>query len=96
MYAPRVFVSMLAVLVVFAVSSFFISGSVLSAIIQTVICAVLIQAGYFIGVLYLVRRERLHAGHATASDRFARMSLNSGKRDELHPSAARNFPASDS
>jgi exopolysaccharide production repressor protein len=57
MYAPRVFVSMLGALGVFAVATYVLSGSVSGTLIKTVICAILLQAGYFGGVLYLVWKE---------------------------------------
>ncbi|KRB61949.1 exopolysaccharide production repressor exox [Rhizobium sp. Root708] len=57
MYAPRVFVSMLGALGVFAVATYWLSGSLSGTIIKTVICVILLQAGYFGGVLYLVWKE---------------------------------------
>jgi exopolysaccharide production repressor protein len=53
MYAPRVFVSMIGALAVFAVATYFLTGSLSTTIIETVICAILLQVGYFAGVLYL-------------------------------------------
>lgn len=58
MYAPRVFVSMLATLAVFAVAAYVMSGSFWTALGETVLCAVILQVGYFIGIVYLVRREK--------------------------------------
>ncbi|WP_353939186.1 exopolysaccharide production repressor protein [uncultured Agrobacterium sp.] len=58
MQAPRVFISMICALLVFAVATYFIHGSVYTAFIQTLICLVIIQVGYFIGVVYLVSREK--------------------------------------
>jgi hypothetical protein len=95
MYAPRVFISMLGVLVAFAVSSYLMSGSAFTAFIQTLICAVVIQAGYFIGVVYLVRREKLLADQKIPPETVARRARSTEKRDELHANAATNFPASD-
>ncbi len=57
MYAPRVIFSMLGALAVFAVATYWLNGSLSGTAIKTVICAVLLQAGYFGGVLYLVWRE---------------------------------------
>ncbi|TDK39822.1 exopolysaccharide production repressor exox [Rhizobium deserti] len=95
MYAPRVFVSMLAVLIVFAVSTYSMSGSLLSALIQTLICAVIIQTGYFIGVVYLVHREKLQTQRNTPSDLLLRMNPGQSKGAELHGTTATNFPARD-
>ncbi|TXI00011.1 MAG: exopolysaccharide production repressor exox [Rhizobium sp.] len=58
MYAPRVFISMLGTLVVFAIATYFLTNSLWTTLIETVICAVLLQIGYFLGVLYLVWKER--------------------------------------
>ena len=40
----------------FAVATYLITGSVWTTLLDTVICAVLVQAGYFAAVLYLVWR----------------------------------------
>ncbi len=58
MYAPRVFISMLGTLVVFAIATYFLTNSLATTLIETAICAVLLQIGYFLGVLYLVWKER--------------------------------------
>ncbi|MGK6311578.1 exopolysaccharide production repressor protein [Neorhizobium sp. DT-125] len=96
MYAPRVFVSMTGVLIVFAVAAYFMTGSAYTALIQTLICAVLLQAGYFIGVLYLVRREKkLREGGLPAEAASAKSSKDSSRRDGLRADAAPNLPAGD-
>ena len=56
MYAPRVFISMLGALIVFAIATYALTGSISMTFWQTVISAVLLQIGYFIGVLFLVSR----------------------------------------
>jgi len=56
MYAPRVFLSMLGALIVFAIVTYVLTGSIGTALWQTVVSAVLLQVGYFVGVLILVRR----------------------------------------
>lgn len=95
MYAPRVFASMLAVLAVFGVSSYLINGSILTALIQTLICTVLIQAGYFVGVLYLVRREKQRSQGVIGREPIMRLAVEREKRDDIRTSAARNFHAHD-
>ncbi|HXV30443.1 MAG TPA: exopolysaccharide production repressor protein [Sinorhizobium sp.] len=57
MFAPRFLVSMLGALTAFAIATYFLTGSLATAAIQTLICAVLIQVGYFIAVLFLVWKE---------------------------------------
>jgi len=54
MYAPRVFFSMAFALLIFAVASFFLTHSLWTVLINTVIAAILLQVGYFGGVLYMV------------------------------------------
>ncbi len=96
MYAPRVFASMVTVLVVFAVSSYLINGSIMTAFIQTVICTVIIQTGYFIGVLFLVRREKLRSEGVPSRPAMMLRSLELDSRDDIRSTTARNFPAHDS
>ncbi|WP_429817724.1 exopolysaccharide production repressor protein [Ensifer sp. B1-9] len=57
MYAPRVLASMLGALAVFAIVTYFLNGSLASTLLQTAICAVLMQVGYFLAVLYLVWKK---------------------------------------
>lgn len=57
MFAPRVFVSMVGALGVFAMGTYFLTGSAWTTTWQTLACAVLLQAGYFIAVLALVAKE---------------------------------------
>ncbi|MBP1842743.1 hypothetical protein J2046_000997 [Rhizobium petrolearium] len=96
MYAPRVFVSMTGVLIVFAVSAYFMSGSFYTAFIQTLICALLLQVGYFIGVLYLVRREKkLREENISSEAASIKNSKDGSRRDGLRADAAPNLPASD-
>lgn len=54
MYGPRVFVSMIGALLVFAIATYVMNGSFWTTVLQTALCAVLLQLGYFIGVLFLV------------------------------------------
>lgn len=58
MYAPRVFISMAGTLIVFAIATYFLTHSLSITLIETVICAVLLQMGYFAGVVFLVWKER--------------------------------------
>ncbi|MBR2689786.1 MAG: exopolysaccharide production repressor protein [Aquamicrobium sp.] len=47
----------IAVLVAFAVASYAITQSAWTTFIQTLICAVIIQVGYFIAILFMVWRS---------------------------------------
>jgi exopolysaccharide production repressor protein len=72
MFAPRVFVSMLGALAVFAIVTFLLTGSAWTTAWQTLACAVLLQAGYFVTVLALVikegkNRRKMTQGQSAAS-----------------------------
>lgn len=72
MFAPRVFASMIGALTVFAIVTYLLNGSLTSTLIQTLICAVLMQIGYFLAVVFLVwkkarERERQAAESARAT-----------------------------
>ncbi|MBB3569909.1 exopolysaccharide production repressor protein [Rhizobium sp. BK491] len=92
MYAPRVFFSMLGTLIVFAIATYFLTNSLSTTLIETAICAVLLQIGYFLGVLYLVWKERkahealLNENKGPASiqedSKVAGLSASSLKRSE--------------
>lgn len=57
MYGPRVFISMIGTLAVFGVATYALTGSLSGTLLRTLICAFLLQVGYFAGVLFLVWRE---------------------------------------
>jgi exopolysaccharide production repressor protein len=84
-YAPRFFVSMLFALVAFAVVTYFATGSIATTAIQTLVCAVLIQIGYFLTTLFLVSRE--------AKARRAEMEGGVRARQDLDKTAS-NVPVS--
>jgi exopolysaccharide production repressor protein len=94
MYAPRVLISMTIVLLVFAVSAYLISGSAYTAFINTLICAVIVQIGYFIGVLYLVSREKKLREQGLSTESAAAKPKDS-RRDGLRADTAPNLPAGD-
>jgi exopolysaccharide production repressor protein len=89
MYAPRVFVSMMAVLIVFAVAAYLTTGSLFTALGETLLCAIILQVGYFIGIVYLVHREKSGAGQDRNSDtRSSRQAQDDLGRDEIRADAA--------
>jgi exopolysaccharide production repressor protein len=53
---------MLGALAVFAVATYWLGGSLSGTAIKTVICAILLQTGYFGGVLFLVWKEARSGG----------------------------------
>jgi exopolysaccharide production repressor protein len=48
---------MIGALVAFAIATYFLTDSFIRTLVETVICAILLQIGYFLGVLYLSWRE---------------------------------------
>ncbi len=60
----------LGVLVVFAVVTYVVTQSPWTTLVNTVICAVIIQLGYFVAILVMVRRspERGKAGMAAGKE----------------------------
>lgn len=92
MYAPRVFVSMVGVLLTFAVASYWMSGSFWTVLFQTALCAIILQIGYFIGVLYLVRREKQQRD---GQENPGELRTESRIRDDHHPETGANLKISD-
>jgi exopolysaccharide production repressor protein len=62
------FRGLIAVLVVFGVVTYVVTDSIWTTLIQTAICAVLIQLGYFVVVLYMVRREPRGGGRKATGE----------------------------
>jgi exopolysaccharide production repressor protein len=56
MSLPRFILGLLATLLVFAAGTYFLTGSVWQTIFGTLLCALVIQVGYFLIVLFLVLR----------------------------------------
>ncbi|PYE88798.1 exopolysaccharide production repressor protein [Phyllobacterium leguminum] len=54
---PKFLIGMLGVLIAFAATTYAMTNSFWTTVTQTVVCAVLIQIGYFGAVLFLVMRE---------------------------------------
>ncbi len=55
---PNFLVGMFGVLIAFAITTYVLTQSLWATIVQTLICAVVIQVGYFAVVLFLVAREK--------------------------------------
>jgi exopolysaccharide production repressor protein len=95
MYAPRFFVSMTCVLLVFAGVTYWMTGSLYSTFLQTIVCAVILQLGYFAGVLYLVRRETIQRRNANADAVQARRPTDSRNSDTLPAEVASRLEVTD-
>jgi exopolysaccharide production repressor protein len=71
---------LVVVLLVFAITTYVITQSLWTTLIQTVICAVLLQVGYFVAVLFLVWRS---AGRPEAEETAKNETLqNLPKEDQ--------------
>lgn len=57
MSLPRFVLGFLATLLAFAATSFFLTGSVWKTFLGTLLCALVIQVGYFLIVLFFVLRN---------------------------------------
>ncbi len=86
MYAPRVFLSMVCVLLVFAAVAYWLSGSVSTVILATIVCAVLLQVGYFLGILFMVRQEKRMRDQGV--ERAAKTAGEVHARDDIHADVA--------
>jgi exopolysaccharide production repressor protein len=58
MSLPRFLLGMLGVLFVFAIATYVATQSAWTTFIQTLLCAVLIQIGYFVAILFMVWRSK--------------------------------------
>ena len=74
MRLPRFVLGMLGVLLAFAVVTYYLTGAFWATVLQTIVCAVLVQAGYFVVILFLVSRTRApqHDGRPSGSARKPR------------------------
>lgn len=76
---------LVVVLLVFAITTYLITGSAWSTFIQTVICAILVQVGYFAAVLFLVwRSDRRLKSEASTLKSDAKGDQPTAKVGELH------------
>jgi hypothetical protein len=76
---------LVGVLIVFAVANYVITQSLWTTLVNTVICAVLIQIGYFIAVLFLVWRAGASEKQA---ENAARTERATAEPKESRPEAA--------
>ncbi|WP_377296834.1 exopolysaccharide production repressor protein [Rhizobium sp. SGZ-381] len=88
MYGPRVIASMSIVLVVFAVATYFLQGSAVATFWQTILCAILLQTGYFLCVLFLVSRERAARVRKAAESGSVSRSSDGAISGEIRPSTS--------
>ncbi|MFT4183198.1 MAG: exopolysaccharide production repressor protein [Rhizobium sp.] len=89
MYAPRVFISMAGTLAVFAIATYFLTHSLSVTLIETVLCAILLQVGYFAGVVFLIWKER-NARNASLNEGAAGMPARDGDKVGGLPAANLN------
>ena len=82
MGAPRVFAGMFVALIVFAVVTYYVTGSLFVTILETIAAAILLQLGYFFCVVFLIWRQSKHT--VVASDSEGIIAADA-KREENHP-----------
>lgn len=93
MYAPRVFASILGVLIVFAIATYALTGSIGTTLWQTGVSAVLLQVGYFVGVLILVARAERSKRTGGTQNESVKSDQDGGKSGPL-PVSHLNTPES--
>jgi exopolysaccharide production repressor protein len=79
MYAPPVFFAMFCLLLVFAVMTYVVSGSILTTVFRTFISSLCLQTFYCAVVLCLALRH--------AKERKAKLTQNRGPDEAPHASA---------
>jgi xanthine/uracil/vitamin C permease (AzgA family) len=84
MSAPHVFFVMFCLLLVFAIVTYGVSGSIVVTAIRTVISAMCLQVGYGAVVVYLVRRQvRERKSKLTKSRNSDEAPVSSRKKTDL-------------
>ncbi|MEP9399396.1 exopolysaccharide production repressor protein [Mesorhizobium sp. KR2-14] len=61
------FRGLVGVLIAFAITTYIVTQSVWTTFVQTVICAVLLQAGYFAAVLFMIWRASAEPAQTEAN-----------------------------
>lgn len=84
MYGPRALISMAAVLFVFAGVTYLRTASAWTTFWQALLCALILQIGYFICLLVLVRLERARMRRETSDSPSATRTSESVRGDDLH------------
>lgn len=87
MHAPKVFFSMIGALLVFAATTYYLSGSLSDTIIKTVVAAVIVQVGYFAVIVYFVAREAKARKAALGKQEQARASQPEASKAPSLPEA---------
>ncbi|MBB4955107.1 exopolysaccharide production repressor protein [Agrobacterium vitis] len=94
MHAPKVFFCMIGAILIFAATTYYVSGSVSDTIIKSIIAAIILQVGYFMAIVYFVSKEAKARKAALGSEEQARTTQqDTGKmaaRPEASQTAMRN------
>lgn len=90
MKLPRFVLGLIGALLAFFVVTYLLTGSLWSSILETVLCAILIQVGYFIVMLLMVARTK---PGETASERSPEGDAHSVEDRPANPSHARKINA---
>ncbi|MBC8129331.1 MAG: exopolysaccharide production repressor protein [Rhizobiaceae bacterium] len=80
---------MMSTLLVFGVTTYVLSGSLWTTTWQTALCAVIIQVGYFIGILFMVWQA---GGDAMRAEAMTADVTASGGTDETAAGSSSRVP----
>ncbi len=79
MSAPRVFAGMFVTIIVFAIVTYCMTGSLVITVLESIAAAILLQLGYFLCIGYLVWKQAKRAAASGAANLIDRAE---GVRDE--------------
>ena len=92
MSAPRVFAGMFVTIIVFAIVTYCMTGSLVITVLESIAAAILLQLGYFLCIGYLVWKQAKRAAASGATDLInSAESLRDNKISHL-PSTPFNQP----
>lgn len=80
MSAPRVFAGMFVTLIVFAIVTYCMTGSLVTTVLESIAAAILLQMGYFLCVGFMVWKQAKRPAAASESDSAA--VLDDGREEK--------------
>jgi exopolysaccharide production repressor protein len=87
MHAPKVFFSMIGALLIFAATTYYLSGSLSDTIIKSIIAAIVLQVGYFVAIVYFVAKEAKARKAALGEQEKVRASPSEASQSPSIPEA---------
>jgi len=83
MSAPRVFAGMFVTIIVFAIVTYSMSGSLVMTVLESIAAAILLQLGYFICVGFMVWKQAKRAAKRGESEAISAEGARDEKRAHL-------------